>query len=552
MNLFRSSDSVIQSRNYGYAPLFLALGVSMALCFSCTKDNPQIVPEPSVHVHNLVHVEAQSHTETQNGCLEHWVCTSCGDTFADSEGVSEIPMVIDWAENAIICPEHLLLAFDKSGDTFAALGSSMGFEDKTNSSFASSLIASIIVKSLFEIMDRAFEYTHTKEEDPSGKVIYVINEKFMEVMQKLGDVQRSIDALSDHIKNQTFKNAMQRRYEEQIALYNATDATLRQIIRICGNKRFSELSDQELEDVATLLNMWYLSPVKGNNVINEVMNMLDASLMTFDTGSSYPEIYDKVAYQAYAFEHLGYDMREAARCVDALTIVESYIMSCLWFQLHGGDKLFSERHKSLNDKLESYAKILEAHQVTRQTEYTVSQVQGFHQGRKLSLAFKNAKDPYPYFNERKDNFDWRRFSGENYKNTENIVKFKNFSEGLYRYMCGDDELAMREEYRALWEFYGGKKSISKIFEDAGFTCTHFILATDRVDDFHWHHFQYRGLRMNESGRRYDFFFDMIESDGTCPGSNIFVGSCFYDPDNGHLTLASPQTVTYSYPEWWLF
>lgn len=526
----------------------LLSGAMMSSIISCTKDYPD---DPVEHIHTLVHVSAIPHTATENGCYEHWKCASCGETFADAEGTVKKPMVIDWADDVMQCSDEVLCAFDDNGQMFDVLGKSMG-SSQTNSSFASSLINTIIVKSLFAIMDKVFDYTHEQQEDPSGAIIYVINERYMAVMKELGSIQRSIDALSANIKNQIFKDAMQRRYEEQIALYNATDATLRQIIRICGNKRYNELSEEEMEDVEALLNMWYLAPVRGNNVITEVMNMLDMSLMTFDTGSSYPEVYDQVAYQAYPFEHMGYDMRETIRCVDALTIAESYIMSCMWFQLHGGDKLFSERHQALNDKLTSYAAILDAHQVVRQTEYTVSQVKGFHQGRKLNMKFINAKDPYEFFDGRKDNFDWRKFSGEKYKTSDSQVLFKNMAENLYTHMTGDAELATRDEYHALWEFCGGRKSVSQIFKDAGFECTPFILSYHDVADFHWHHFEYNGFKLDESGRRYDMCIDMVQSDGTCPGTAIFTNSCFYNPDNGKLTLGDRQNVTYSFPDWRLF
>ena len=538
--------------------LYALIAAAVALLpVSCKKESqPEPTPENPEHVHSLVHVEAVPHTEDENGCFEHWICEECGATFADEKGEEEMPLVIDWADDVIICPEDILAPFGEENDDMRQYAMSED-DDMIYGNFAAGLLSHVIVKTLTHIMDKAFESTHEEQVDPAGQIIYVINEKYMGIMKELGSIQKSIDALSDQIKNQVYKNAMQRRYEEQIALYNATDASFRQLMYLFDNKPYSQLSDEEKADISKLLDVWYQAPVKGNNVINEIMDMLDMSLMTFDTGTSYPEVYDNIAYQAYAFEHLGYNMRELIRAVDALTLAESYLMACMWMEINGSDRLFSERHQALNDKIQTYSDLLDAHPVERHTDYTVSQVKGFHEGRKLKFAFKKGKYPDDFIAS-KANDDWRCYLNDGYKKDENKKRFRELRNDMYKYIAGDDELATLEEYRALWEYYRGEKSIDNIFIDAGFTGysevlklkTFYIPTYHNYENFSWQHFEYNGYSTQQGGAWFNMYFEMVGSGGTSSMTHIFMDNTVaVDSHNGHLNLGERDKVDISYPEW---
>ncbi len=73
--------------------MLIALCVTLLLA-GCTQtpqaNEPTEAPEPTEHVHTLVHNEAKAPTCVNNGISEHWYCPECNARFSDAGATTEV------------------------------------------------------------------------------------------------------------------------------------------------------------------------------------------------------------------------------------------------------------------------------------------------------------------------------------------------------------------------------------------------------------------------------------------------------------------------------
>lgn len=404
--------------------------IGMIACLaSCKKKQveptPEPEPEPTPYVwnhtqHALTHVDAVTPTATKNGNIEYYICDSCAMKFADAEGKEPIDQVILWATDYGFDYNNVLdfyeqfdgdepyfdkIAYgtihvegcesslypDYSGwaswtndqwiDYITAVNSyyeeigggpdlfgTTGGDDFDVTKIAEFML-SIVVKHGVPLIDPQLK----RFVNPNG----YLQDQIKIVLDKLGDIQKGIADIKDQIKINEYKRAIEQRGEKISFLTNGTDPYFRQIIDKVGNKNFSELSQEQLAGIDSVLRIWYGDPSAINSPVTLTLNLLESVNNRFTTDSTtYPGIYDYYAYHTIPWEHEGYAFRESLRAADALSVSEAYMMCILYFKRFGGPSVWSKTQERLNSFMMSYANTLNDHKIVYNRDIRICQIPG--------------------------------------------------------------------------------------------------------------------------------------------------------------------------------
>ncbi len=135
------------------------------------------------------------------------------------------------------------------------------------------------------------------------------------------------------------------------------------------------------DGVRDIINDWAAQTIGGNSICIEVKSLLGTYGGGFSAdGKSFPEIYDYYAYRTYAWEHEGYEFREALRATDSAILSEAYAMAHLYYTLLAGNNernlvAITEREE-LWELAGKYNDIQAEEAVVRHDDYLICQIEG--------------------------------------------------------------------------------------------------------------------------------------------------------------------------------
>ncbi len=196
----------------------------------------------------------------------------------------------------------------------------------------------------------------------------------------------------------------------------------------------------------------------GNNT--QCKNFIDFLLTVPTMQKNTYQIYDLYAYNCYAFESDGYEMRENLRLCDASVIIQyAYLTGLYYMYSTNNQQTLENLTKDLTDKLKQYQAFCEANKVVRRDNEVVCQIEGAHFVMEKELVRRDYKS-HPWF---ADGMHWDNEHGD-------AVWF--VVNGDTRYSCGQtyDFCLKPKEITAISKFYkGSKKSLYTVLHDLGVT-----------------------------------------------------------------------------------
>lgn len=200
-------------------------------------------------------------------------------------------------------------------------------------------------------------------------------------LNEMTEVLKSVDDKSDNIYGSELYNAYDR-YKTRLELLARHNE--RYISQIENN------SDEG--EITAILSNWAEGLVNGNRAFDEAYCYAE-DVCTYGipinagdnkgTRINICTLYDKIAYDSFPWENLGYESREQFRALQSIRILQGlelgYLYSCAMSDLNVPNKNYYEGQKDVMQKaIENVAKYFEANEIVYNKTKAICQIKGSH------------------------------------------------------------------------------------------------------------------------------------------------------------------------------
>lgn len=200
-------------------------------------------------------------------------------------------------------------------------------------------------------------------------------------LNEMTEVLKSVDDKSDNIYGSELYNAYDR-YKTRLELLARHNE--RYISQIENNSDEGEITG--------ILSNWAEGLVNGNRAFDEAYCYAE-DVCTYGipinagdnkgTRINICTLYDKIAYDSFPWENLGYESREQFRALQSIRILQGlelgYLYSCAMSDLKVPNKNYYEGQKDVMQKaIENVAKYFEANEIVYNKTKAICQIKGSH------------------------------------------------------------------------------------------------------------------------------------------------------------------------------
>ena len=213
-------------------------------------------------------------------------------------------------------------------------------------------------------------------------------------LNEMTEILKSVDDKSDNIYGSELYNAYDR-YKTRLELLARHNE--RYISQIENN------SDEG--EITAILSNWAEGLVNGSRAFDEAYCYAE-DVCTYGipinaggnkgTRINLCTLYDKIAYDSFPWENLGYESREQFRALQSIRILQGlelgYLYSCAMSDLNVPNKNYYEGQKDVMQKaIENVAKYFEANEIVYNKTKAICQIKGSH----FEMDIKGSIQPHP-------------------------------------------------------------------------------------------------------------------------------------------------------------
>lgn len=336
-------------------------------------------------------------------------------------------------------------------------------------------------------------------------------------LNEMTEILKSVDDKSDNIYGSELYNAYDR-YKTRLELLAR------------HNERYiSQIENSDEGEITGILSNWAEGLVNGNRAFDEAYCYAE-DVCTYGipinagankgTRINICTLYDKIAYDSFPWENLGYESREQFRALQSIRILQGlelgYLYSCAMSDLKVPNKNYYEGQKDVMQKaIENVAKYFEANEIVYNKTKAICQIKGSH----FEMDIKGSIQPHPALT-------WRNGKPCSMKDTE-----LPFLSGVRSSSMSDQELkdakahcltlADADHMRTYLNNYLGKQTTPKdwftlagIDMSAFSDCSH-IVTSDSYASFYYHIGLINPFTYNiDDDKVYLHFRNLVNMDGT--------------------------------------
>ena len=336
-------------------------------------------------------------------------------------------------------------------------------------------------------------------------------------LNEMTEILKSVDDKSDNIYGTELYNAYDR-YKTRLELLAR------------HNERYiSQIENSDEGEITGILSNWAEGLVNGNRAFDEAYCYAE-DVCTYGipinagdnkgTRINICTLYDKIAYDSFPWENLGYESREQFRALQSIRILQGlelgYLYSCAMSDLNDRNKNYYEGQKDVMQKaIENVAKYFEANEIVYNKTKAICQIKGSH----FEMDIKGSIKHHP-------NLIWKDGKPCTMKDTE-----LPFLSGVRSSSMSDQELknakshcltlADADHMRTYFNNYLGKQTTPKdwftlagIDMSAFSDCSH-IVTSDSYASFYYHIGLINPFTYNiDDDKVYLHFRNLVNMDGT--------------------------------------
>ena len=346
-------------------------------------------------------------------------------------------------------------------------------------------------------------------------------------LNEMTEILKSVDDKSDNIYGSELYNAYDR-YKTRLELLAR------------HNERYiSQIENSDEGEITGILSNWAEGLVNGNKAFDEAYCYAE-DVCTYGipinagdnkgTRINICTLYDKIAYDSFPWENLGYESREQFRALQSIRILQGlelgYLYSCAMSDLNDRNKNYYEGQKDVMQKaIENVAKYFEANEIVYNKTKAICQIKGSH----FEMDIKGSIQPHPAL-------IWKDGEPCSMKDTE-----LPFLSGVRSSSMSDQELknakshcltlADADHMRTYFNNYLGKQTTPKdwftlagIDMSAFSDCSH-IVTSDSYASFYYHLGLVNPFTYNiDDDKVYLHFRNLVNMDGTTETWNFGIYS----------------------------
>ncbi|MBQ0165163.1 MAG: hypothetical protein KBS75_08205 [Bacteroidales bacterium] len=223
-----------------------------------------------------------------------------------------------------------------------------------------------------------------------------INNKLDEMTTVLINVDDKADNIYSFLLNDTYQKFNSRRM--QLAMHNE-----KYISRIAFEiEKDSVQAEEELPDI---LSMWANATVGGNAAYNEAVcyakemcqfNVATGAGAGMGSSMNLCTLYDKIVYDSFPWENLGYESREQFRALQALQSIQglelAYLYCSTMANCDNTDKAYYESQMNMiQNAIQNVHRFFEINEIVRHEDKAICQIKGSH----FEMDIKGSIQPHP-------------------------------------------------------------------------------------------------------------------------------------------------------------
>ena len=223
-----------------------------------------------------------------------------------------------------------------------------------------------------------------------------INNKLDEMTTVLINVDDKADNIYSFLLNDTYQKFNSRRM--QLAMHNE-----KYISRIAFEiEKDSVQAEEELPDI---LSMWANATVNGNAAYNEAVcyakemcqfNVATSAGAGMGSSMNLCTLYDKIVYDSFPWENLGYESRELFRALQALQSIQGLELAYLYCStMANSDNTDTAYYESqmdmIQNAIQNVHRFFEINEIVRHEDKAICQIKGSH----FEMDLKVSIQPHP-------------------------------------------------------------------------------------------------------------------------------------------------------------
>lgn len=228
-----------------------------------------------------------------------------------------------------------------------------------------------LAKSLLGIQDQP---------DPTMEMLKEINAQLGTVNEKLDEMTNTLTELgetTDEIYNILCHQEYENFNEQRMNLGMHSETYLNKISEAI--ELYDDADSLQAEaHIASLLNEWANTTVNGNpayiSAFNYAKRMCEYKVGTGAKSMNLCTLYDKIAYDSYPWENLGYDSREQFRALQSMQTIQALELAYMYYSSKGDTYYMSKVQNAMQNVEDFFA----ANEVERHPDKAICQIKGSH------------------------------------------------------------------------------------------------------------------------------------------------------------------------------
>ncbi|MCQ2205340.1 MAG: hypothetical protein MJZ43_00995 [Bacteroidaceae bacterium] len=246
-----------------------------------------------------------------------------------------------------------------------------------------------LVKNLLGIKDKP---------DPAMEMLKEISAQLGGINNKLDTMTvllTNLDDKSDDIYTFLCSQDYRKFNEQRMNLAKLSEVYIDKIS--VAAQQYGEADSLQAEaHLASILNEWAHTTINGNpayiDAYNYAKRMCEYKIRSVSgTGMNLCTLYDKIVYDSFPWENLGYESREQFRALQAVETVQALELAYLYWSTQGtayGESQMNE----IQNAMQNVANLFAANEVVRHPDKAICQIKGSHFEMNLSDGIQHHPD----------------------------------------------------------------------------------------------------------------------------------------------------------------
>ena len=262
-----------------------------------------------------------------------------------------------------------------------------------------------------------------------------------DVLSRIAEIKDMLNTMITLYHNSVYEGKLNERSKMQYEMHNHNYETFIRLKNASGEEQAREI-----------IKSWAEKTVGGNPAYEQALNYMDFLTATVIEQKDIFNMYDLYTYNTTAWEHKGYDYREALRKSDIAATAEGLFLS-QYYQMTRTDLDETSRKELLKknaDKFKDFSDFVKKHPVEHHDKMAICQIPGAH------FAMERESISYPYF----EDPSWCHLPARwtRYESDKFFMWGPNQAENY-------SQAISPGEMTKILAFYEGKKTVYEILRD---------------------------------------------------------------------------------------